>query len=1152
MPRLSSSIDDLKEHYTVVVVGSGYGGGITASRMARAGQSVCVLERGKEFQPGEYPDTLPKASAEVQIDAPAAHLGPKTGLYDFRINEDLNVLLGCGLGGTSLVNANVSLRADARVFADDVWPKAIRAEAAAVGDSSGTKPLLEIGYELAEQMLQPEPYPDHYPELAKLTAHAESGKALNARFYRPPITVTFEDRVNYAGLQQKKCVNCGDCVSGCNYSAKNTVLMNYLPDAKNYGAEIFTEISVRYVERKSDKWGVHFDLLGEGREKFKSPNLFVAADIVVLAAGALGSTEILLRSRQQGLAVSSALGKHFSGNGDVLGFAYNTEQVINGIGYGHREPGHQEPVGPCITGIIELRERPDLNAGMVIEEGSIPGALADLMPAAFAAVAGSEKALGAAISSATDTTVKKIKAAARELESLVLGAYKGAVHNTQTYLVMTHDGSAGEMHLEDDRLRITWPGVGDEPIFQSAKQNLQAASHALDGTFLSNPLWSEVLRHELITVHPLGGCAMADSVTNGVVNERGQVFDTAGETSVHRGLYVSDGAVIPRSLGVNPLLTISALAERCCSLMARDYGCTIDYGKKPIALATGKPKVGIQFTEKMAGFFSTKVTDDYEAAAEQGKANGSSFDFVLTITSDDLDSMLSNPQHEARTAGTVTASALSPNPLAVSDGAFNLFAADPANVDTRNMRYRMRLTSEEGKTFFFDGFKVAKDSSVLNAWKQNTTLYVTLYDGPDASGAILGKGVMRIEPADFARQMTTMKATNAASLAEQANAVARFGKFFAGVLWESYGGIVSKQSFFNPAAPARRKRPLRVSAPEVNFFTTPDNTQLKLTRFRGGSRGPVILSHGLGVSSLIFSIDTIETNLLEYLFAHGFDVWLLDYRASIDLPASKTQFSADDIANNDYPAAVAKVRELTGTSSVQVVAHCFGSTTFFMAMLAGLQGVRSAVCSQIATHIVAPEATRIKTGLHLPQFLDTLGIKSLTAGASADETWLEKLYDRALELYPIGEFCHSPVCRRIAFMYAPLYKHAQLNLATHEALHEMFGLACMKSFEHLAKMTRVGHLVDFAGREIYLPNLKRLAIPISFIHGEENECFLPESTEISYDLLRKANGADLYNRHVIPRYGHIDCIFGKNAAVDVYPYVLRHLESTEKTPDTKL
>src|SRR6187200_1625873 len=120
------------------------------------------------------------------------------------------------------------------------------------------------------------------------------------------------------------------------------------------------------------------------------------------------------------------------------------------------------------------------------------------------------------------------------------------------------------------------------------------------------------------------------------------------------------------------------------------------------------------------------------------------------------------------------------------------------------------------------------------------------------------------------------------------------------------------------------------------------------------------MTHGLGVSSAIFTIDTIETNLLEYLFAWGYDVWLLDYRASIELPSSRAQFTADDVATRDYPAAVEKVRALTGADSVQVVAHCFGATTFSCAMLAGLQGVRSAVISQISTDVIVPSGARLK------------------------------------------------------------------------------------------------------------------------------------------------------------------------------------------------
>ena len=128
MARLSSPIEQLKSHYQIVVIGSGYGGGITASRMARAGQEVCVLERGKEFQPGdfdkdhnlikhgEYPDTEAEALREVQVDLPKLHTGSRTGLYDLRVNDDISVFVGCGLGGTSLLNANVALQADERVF----------------------------------------------------------------------------------------------------------------------------------------------------------------------------------------------------------------------------------------------------------------------------------------------------------------------------------------------------------------------------------------------------------------------------------------------------------------------------------------------------------------------------------------------------------------------------------------------------------------------------------------------------------------------------------------------------------------------------------------------------------------------------------------------------------------------------------------------------------------------------------------------------------------------------------------------------------------------------------------------------------------------------------------------------------------------------
>ncbi|HEY2951983.1 MAG TPA: alpha/beta fold hydrolase [Verrucomicrobiae bacterium] len=1143
MKRLSTSLDNIKPHYTVVVVGSGYGGAITASRLARAGQSVCLLERGKELQPGEYPDTPAEAIAEIQVDLPGEHVGPATGLYDFHVNEDMNVFVGCGLGGTSLVNANVSLLPEERVIQDAVWPAALRA------DADG---LLARGFDLAREMLKPKPYPDAFPVLAKLGALEKSAQSFlantpNATFYRPPINVNFDvDGPNHVGVQQKACVLCGDCVTGCNHSAKNTVLMNYLPDARNFGAEIFCQCAVRWVEREGDKWIVHFAPLGEGREKFGAPTLTVSADVVVLSAGTLGSNEILLRSRAKGLKVSDQLGRRFTGNGDVLAFGYNNDAPIDGIGFGAHDPAGREPVGPCITGIIDLRQQPVLQDGRVIEEGSVPGAVGPLLPVALSVAA---KALGRD----TDTGIADaIREKAREWDSLVRGVYHGATRNTQTYLVMSHDSDAGRLELVDDRVRVVWPGAGTQPGLDKINDNLTEATRATGGTFVKNPIWSRLLGHELITVHPLGGCVLADDAASGVVNERGQVFAGTQGTAAHEGLYVSDGSVVPRPLGVNPLLTISALAERCAALVAKDRGWQIDYSLPSSPPPAGPPTtIGVQFTETMRGFFSTKVSDgDYARGEQQGRTDNSPFEFTLTVTADDLDKLIRDETHPGRMVGTVTAPALSPAPLTVTDGEFALFTVDPDQINARKMGYRMKLTAEGGRTFFFAGFKQVHDDRGFDVWADTTTLYITVHDGETGAAPILGQGILHILPADFAKQMTTMRVLNAPNGAARLKALADFGTYFSGVLLDTYGGIAARDSVFDPTAPPRKKRPLRVEAPEVHFFNTDDGVTLKLTRYRGGDKGPVILAHGLGVSSLIFSIDTIETNLVEFLFSHGYDVWLLDFRASIDLPAAKTQFTGDDIALNDYPGAVAKVREITNAASVQMVVHCFGSTTFFMAMLAGLHGVRSVVASQIAAHTVGGLMTKLKTGLHVPELLDKLGIKSLNAYVDANADWQDKLFNAALKLYPVEfeERSRSPVDRRIMFMYGVLYEHDQLNTATFDALHEMFGIANIRAFEHIARIARAGHLVRANGDEVYMGHFDRLALPITFIHGAENETFLPKSTELTFDALREANDHDgrkqLYHRYLIPNYGHIDCIFGKNAVRDVYPLILRQLEAT--------
>jgi cholesterol oxidase len=171
----------------------------------------------------------------------------------------------------------------------------------------------------------------------------------------------------------------------------------------------------------------------------------------------------------------------------------------------------------------------------------------------------------------------EIKKKYLEVESKVLGPYTGAIRHTLSMIVLANDDSMGRMCLQDDRLRIDWPGLGDQVQFEQASKLIERVALALDGTYIPNLIWNDLTDHNLDTAHPLGGCVMADSPDRGAVNHKGQVSTGDPGGGVHQGLYVIDGSVVPTSLGVNPLLTISALAERSVYLLAQDYGWTIDY-----------------------------------------------------------------------------------------------------------------------------------------------------------------------------------------------------------------------------------------------------------------------------------------------------------------------------------------------------------------------------------------------------------------------------------------------------------------------------------------------------------------------------------------------------------------------------------------------
>jgi cholesterol oxidase len=535
---LASPLNAIQPAYDVVVIGSGYGGGVAASRLARAGQRVCVIEKGKEFPTGSFPSRLPELRRELQLNGGKLRSGSRTGLFDFRLGADIHVLVGCGLGGGSLINAGVALKPDARVFADPVWPEELSADG-----------LLELGFKRAAAMLRPSRYANA-PELTKFRALASASAAFGVPPVAAPVVVSFEGIVNPAGVAQPACTLCGDCCSGCNVGAKNTVAMTYLPDAKAHGAEIFTELSVSHLAKGAGGWRVYF---APSDAKDATPGV-IEAKTVVLAAGTLGSTEILLRSRERGLGLSDRLGDGFSANGDIIAFALGGKERVNGIGVGVPPKFEGDIVGATVAGQIELPDATDLDRSMILQEGVLPSALAPLLPVFF--IAGG-RILGAA-------------------QSLIKGVYQGPLSHLHTFFVVSHDDANGRISLDNGNAQVHWPGVGDEPVYARVDAALTKAAAAVGARYIKSPMAATTMGTKPATAHPLGGCGMGQTAGQGVVNHKCQVFDGRSEQTTHSGLYVCDGSVIPRSIGVNPLLTITALAERAMVHLARDHNLGFD------------------------------------------------------------------------------------------------------------------------------------------------------------------------------------------------------------------------------------------------------------------------------------------------------------------------------------------------------------------------------------------------------------------------------------------------------------------------------------------------------------------------------------------------------------------------------------------------
>lgn len=516
----------MKEIYDVVIIGSGFGGAVNACRLAQSGRSVCILERGKRWNRNDFPRTIGQVSK-------AFWNNNDFGLLDYRISKRIDVIQASGVGGGSLVYFNVHKRARKEIFEQPEWAEGIKRD------------TLDPFYDKAKEMLEAKTLtpPKGYDLPGRTKTLFKGVERLGAKPELVDIAVyTGEPRLNpHSGLPQEPCVYCGNCMLGCQVHAKNTLDLNYIPVAEKNGAEVYPLHSVFKIEPDAaNGYRVHFKNYNpENKDEFVEGS--VVGRKVVISAGSLGSTELLLRCRDVHKSlpnVSPMLGKRFSGNGDfLLAGTFHVEDDV--------DPG----CGPSITAGFDCSTAKNK---IYVEDLGYPDPFLWYLESAMP-LPGRWENLKMFLKTYILSTLRLTKSTGYTIGMNKL--FSGGITTKYLpYLGMGTDAADGEMNLNGDGINIDWSHAHSKEMFDEMEDVLEQLSEKLGGKYKTSLLWMFPAK-KLLTAHPLGGCVMGKSASNGVVNEFGEVWN-------YPNLYVADGSIIPTALAINPSATICALSER--------------------------------------------------------------------------------------------------------------------------------------------------------------------------------------------------------------------------------------------------------------------------------------------------------------------------------------------------------------------------------------------------------------------------------------------------------------------------------------------------------------------------------------------------------------------------------------------------------------
>ena len=333
-------------------------------------------------------------------------------------------------------------------------------------------------------------------------------------------------------------------------------------------------------------------------------------------------------------------------------------------------------------------------------------------------------------------------------------------------------------------------------------------------------------------------------------------------------------------------------------------------------------------------------------------------------------------------------------------------------------------------------------------------------------------------------------------------------------------------------------------------FTSSDGVACHLINVTGEhppQKGPVLLVHGAGVRANIFRAP-VQTTIVDALLDQGYDVWLENWRASIDL--APNFWTLDQAAVHDHPQAVNTVVQETGWDSIKAIIHCQGSTSFMMAAVAGLlPQVDTIVSNAVSLHPIVPSWSAFKLNVAVPLVLPITDHLNPQWGLHAP-TLAAKFVKGFVEL--THHECNNSVCKQVSFTYGSgfpaLWSHENLNPDTHEWVKQEFSHVPLTFFQQMGRCVHAGHLVSVEGYPDLPTNFveqpPQTAAKITFFAGEDNLCFLPQSQVKTFEYFSQFD-PNRYRLHVVPNYGHLDMFMGQHAARDVFPLMLAALDSSQ-------